>query len=93
MLLIDCPFCGPRDEIEFRCGGQSHIRRPGPAADVSDAEWCAYLFERRNPRGLHFERWVHIAGCGLWFNLARDTATHRVAADYAMTDPKPEPLT
>jgi len=90
MLLIECPFCGPRDEIEFRCGGQSHIQRPGPASQVPDAEWAAYLFERRNPRGMHFERWVHVAGCGQWFNLARDTTTHRIEAVYAMTDARPE---
>ncbi|MGH6719268.1 MAG: sarcosine oxidase subunit delta, partial [Alphaproteobacteria bacterium] len=35
MLLIACPFCGPRDETEFRCGGESHIIRPGPAPEVS----------------------------------------------------------
>jgi Sarcosine oxidase delta subunit len=29
MMLIDCPFCGPRAELEFTCGGESHIaRRP-----------------------------------------------------------------
>ncbi|HLS32032.1 MAG TPA: sarcosine oxidase subunit delta, partial [Brevibacterium sp.] len=22
MLLIDCPHCGPRDEVEFHYGGQ-----------------------------------------------------------------------
>lgn len=44
MLLIDCPFCGPRAEIEFRCGGESHIQRPGPHTQVSDAEWADYLF-------------------------------------------------
>ncbi|MGZ8625813.1 MAG: sarcosine oxidase subunit delta, partial [Actinomycetota bacterium] len=24
MLLIPCPWCGPRDEVEFRYGGQAH---------------------------------------------------------------------
>jgi sarcosine oxidase subunit delta len=90
MLLIECPFCGPRDEIEFRCGGQSHIARPAPAAQVSDARWGAYMFERDNPRGVHFERWVHQAGCRQWFNLARDTLTHEIRAVYAMTAPRPE---
>jgi len=28
MLLIDCPHCGPRDEIEFRYGGQAGIAYP-----------------------------------------------------------------
>src|SRR3546814_5329175 len=73
MLLIDCPFCGPRAEIEFRCGGESHIQRPGPHDRVSDAEWADYLFNRENPKGEHRERWFHSAGCRRWFNAARDT--------------------
>ena len=28
MLLIDCPWCGPRDECEFSYGGEAHIKRP-----------------------------------------------------------------
>lgn len=89
MLLIPCPWCGPRDEMEFRCGGQSHITRPGPPEQVSDAEWGAYLSERINPRGEHLERWVHAAGCRRWFNVARDTATHRIRAVYGMTEAAP----
>jgi len=88
MLLITCPFCGPRDEIEYRCGGESHIVRPQLAA--TDKEWAEYLYSRKNPRGVHFERWVHVAGCGLWFNVARDTVTHEMCAIYAMGDAKPD---
>jgi sarcosine oxidase subunit delta len=87
MLLITCPWCGPRDEIEFNCGGQTHITRPQET--VSDEIWGAYLFERENPRGIHKERWVHAAGCRRWFNVARDTVTHRIVAVYRMTDPIP----
>ena len=90
MLLIKCPFCGPRDEIEFRCAGQSHIVRPGPAAEVSDADWGAYLFQRDNPRGVHYERWLHAAGCRQWFNVARDTVSHEIHAVYSITAPPPE---
>lgn len=89
MLLIDCPWCGARDEQEFRCGGQSHIVRPEPPETVSDAEWARYLFERINPRGVHYERWLHAYGCRRWFNVARDTVTHDIHATYRMTDPAP----
>ena len=92
MLLIECPFCGPRDEEEFRCAGESHIARPVPSEAVDDARWADYLHNRINPRGLHFERWCHSAGCGQWFNLARDTVTHRIAAVYRMGEPPPEDL-
>ena len=89
MLKIDCPFCGPRDEVEFRCGGQSHITRPGPHGEVSDARWSEYLHQRINPKGFHYERWLHVYGCRQWFNLARCTVTHEIRAIYRMTDPKP----
>ncbi|MDP9142619.1 MAG: sarcosine oxidase subunit delta [Pseudomonadota bacterium] len=90
MLKLNCPFCGVRDENEFRCGGQSHIQRPGPHDQVSDAQWAAYLFFRENPKGWHYERWLHIAGCRQWFNVARHTVTHEIRVIYAMTDPKPD---
>jgi sarcosine oxidase subunit delta len=90
MLLIPCPWCGPRDEIEFRCGGQSHLARPGPPEAVSDAEWTEYLYVRDNPKGVHFERWVHRYGCRQWFNLARDTTSHAILAAYRMGEPRPE---
>lgn len=89
MLLIDCPWCGPREELEFRCGGESHVSRPGPAETVSDVDWGAYLFLHRNPKGLNFERWVHVFGCRRWFNLARSTVTHRIVAIYGMHEPAP----
>ncbi len=92
MLLIPCPVCGPRDEIEFRSGGEGHIQRPGPATEVSAEAWADYLFTRKNPRGVHFERWVHAGGCGRWFNLARCTATHQIQAVYPMGASKPEDL-
>lgn len=85
MLLIGCPHCGPRAEVEFRCGGQAHVQRPGAdGTDVSDEVWAEYLFYRQNSKGEHRERWVHWAGCRLWFNLVRDTRTHRIVAIYPM---------
>lgn len=89
MLLIECPWCGLRDEHEFRCGGQSHIVRPGLPETVSDLQWSAYLFDRINPKGMHFERWVHAFGCRRWFNVARSTVDHSILATYRMTDRAP----
>jgi len=84
MLLIECPYCGPRAELEFRYGGQAHIERPGPYDTVTEREWSDYLFYRTNPKGEHRERWLHAAGCRRWFNVARDTASHRIVAVYPM---------
>lgn len=88
MLQINCPWCGTRDEDEFTWGGQSHIQRPDPAT-VTDEAWADYLFMRTNPKGISFERWRHTHGCRQWFNMARDTVTHRIHAVYRMTDAKP----
>jgi heterotetrameric sarcosine oxidase delta subunit len=82
MLLIPCPWCGPRDEIEFRYGGEAHIVRPPDPAALDDAAWAEYLHMRGNPKGALAERWVHQAGCRRWFNLLRDTASHRILAVY-----------
>ena len=84
MLLIECPFCGPRDETEFSCGGEAHIARPLAENKISDADFADYLFMRDNPKGLFLERWRHSAGCRRWFNMARDTVSHDVVEVYLM---------
>lgn len=88
MQSIPCPFCGPRDEVEFRCGGQTHITRPEPEK-ATDEEWAVYLYVRDNPRGWARERWLHAYGCRQWFNLVRNTVTHQIQQTYAMTAPRP----
>lgn len=89
MLLIDCPWCGPTSENEFRCAGESHIQRPGPHTEVSDERWAHYLYYRTNPKGIEHERWLHQFGCGQWFNVARSTVTHEILATYRMADALP----
>jgi heterotetrameric sarcosine oxidase delta subunit len=89
MLKFNCPFCGERDESEFRCGGQAHLVRPGPHSQVSDETWAEYLFMRDNPLGWHRERWLHVQGCRQWFNVLRHTATHQIQAIYSMTGQQP----
>jgi sarcosine oxidase subunit delta len=78
MLLIPCPWCGPRPENEFHYGGEAHIARPSDPAAVDDAAWAAFLYMRSNPKGVHRERWRHQFGCGRFFNAARDTVTDRI---------------
>jgi sarcosine oxidase subunit delta len=81
MLLLTCPCCGvAAEETEFAPGGEAHLRRMGPGS--SDEAFGDYLFERRNPRGVHFERWRHAFGCGKWFHVARCTATLEVFGSY-----------
>ena len=83
MLLIDCPFCGPRPEVEFRHGGEAHVARPANPREVDDHAWSEHLFVRKNPRGIHAERWNHQHGCQRWFNALRDTYTDHFVETYA----------
>jgi sarcosine oxidase, subunit delta len=87
MLRIPCPWCGERDEVEFRSGGESQITRPSYGAD--DSTWARYLFYRNNAKGVQFERWCHEFGCGQWLNVTRDTVTHEIRAVYVQGAPKP----
>src|SRR5258708_2152766 len=89
MLLIPCPHCGPRPEIEFRYGGEAHIARPKNPAALSDAEWAEFLYLRSNPKGRHVERWRHAHGCGRFFNCIRDTITDKIEATYGAGEAAP----
>lgn len=89
MLLIACPWCGEREEVEFHYGGQAHVAYPADPEGLSDAEWAEYLFIRDNPKGPFTERWSHAAGCRRWFNLIRHTVTHEILAVYPAGQPKP----
>jgi heterotetrameric sarcosine oxidase delta subunit len=80
MLRIECPFCGVRDQAEFRFGGELNIHRPADPRRSSDTEWADYLFYRDNLKGPHAERWVHSYGCRRWFRVLRDTATHEIVS-------------
>jgi sarcosine oxidase, subunit delta len=90
MLLIECPWCGARDETEFHYGGEAHIARPAEPEKLSDAEWAQYLFMRNNPKGRLAERWMHAQGCRRWFNAVRDTVTHEIRAVYKMGEKPPD---
>jgi sarcosine oxidase subunit delta len=87
MLLIACPWCGPRPENEFHYGGEAHIARPADPASVNDAAWANFLYMRSNPKGMHTERWRHIHGCGRFFNCMRDTVSDRISATYKPGEP------
>jgi sarcosine oxidase, subunit delta len=84
MLLISCPYCGPRPELEFAYGGQAHIARPADPMSLNDEQWAAYLYIRDNTKGLHHERWRHTNGCGRFFNASRDTTTDVIKRTYRM---------
>jgi sarcosine oxidase, subunit delta len=82
MLTLKCPYCGVQaDETELHGDGQAHLTRFGPGS--TDDQFEDYLFMRPNVRGVHFERWRHVYGCGKWFHAARDTQTLEVFGTYS----------
>ena len=76
MLRLPCPFCGERDETEFRFRGDATVVRPGAGAGLD--EFNAYIYERANPLGWHTEWWLHAAGCRRLLKVERDTLTHEI---------------
>ena len=91
MLLISCPYCGPRPELEFRYAGEAHIARAENPAAETDQAWTEFLYLRTNPKGPHAERWRHTHGCARFFNAVRDTVTDRFLATYKVGENRPEP--
>ncbi len=90
MMVINCPFCGPRNEPEYTYGGQAHVAYPESPDQLTDDEWGQYLFYRDNPRGTHAERWRHSAGCRKWFNVIRTTHTYVISAVYPISEMRPD---
>jgi sarcosine oxidase subunit delta len=90
MLLIVCPFCGNRPEIEFTYGGQAHLARAAKPAELDDQAWTDFLYMRTNTKGIYAERWRHARGCGRFFNAVRDTTTDQFLATYKTGEPQPK---
>ena len=90
MLIITCPWCGPREQTEFAYGGEAHIVRPKDPDALSDEQWGDYVFMRRNPKGRLLEQWAHAFGCRRWFNVERDTVTYAIKSVYKPGEPAPE---
>ena len=90
MLLIRCPHCGERPEVEFRHGGEAHVARPADPSTLDDEAWAGFLYMRANPKGWHFERWRHEHGCGRFFNAVRHTVSDRIVHTYRSGEPRPD---
>ncbi|WP_149537264.1 sarcosine oxidase subunit delta [Siccirubricoccus phaeus] len=75
-MRIPCPFCGPRDEVEFTWRGDASVQRP--AAEAGVEAFHDYVYLRRNPRGWTQEWWQHSAGCRAWLRVERHTMTHEI---------------
>ena len=90
MLLIHCPYCEEeRPELEFRNTGEAHVARSSDLANQSDEDFEKFLYIRENPKGVNFERWRHIHGCGRFFNAVRHTVSDKFLLVYKAGEPKP----
>lgn len=75
MMLIRCPWCGPRAAAEFHYAGELKAR-PGPES-VTPGAWRDYLYFPANPCGLVTESWYHRMGCRRFFTIERDTLSNQ----------------
>ena len=78
MLRIPCPWCGERDETEFRYRGDASRAAAAPRMPAL-AAFIAYVYERDNPRGWHVEWWLHVGGCRRLLKVVRHTLSHEIA--------------
>lgn len=78
-MIIKCPYCGPRDVIEFTYQGDATRKRPDLASIDQDA-WNSYVFDRTNPGGPHREFWLHTGGCRQHLLVTRDMTTHTISS-------------
>ncbi|NDV85837.1 sarcosine oxidase subunit delta [Aurantimonas aggregata] len=90
MLLIHCPYCeDDRPELEFRHAGEAHVSRPSQTVEPGRAVAEA-LYLRTNTRGVVFERWRHVHGCGRFFNAARHSVSDAFLAFYKAGEKRPD---
>ncbi|MEM9331972.1 MAG: sarcosine oxidase subunit delta [Pseudomonadota bacterium] len=91
MLLIYCPYCEEYlPEIEFHCEGEAHIERPTNMADISDEDFEKFFFIRENQKGIVYERWRHVHGCGRFFNVVRHSVSDKIIMTYKAGEPRPK---
>ncbi len=78
MILIPCPYCGPRNASEFHYTGEQRSR-PDPNQTTPGA-WRSYLYMQSNEAGWAAETWWHGSGCRRYLTVERHTVTNEVRA-------------
>jgi sarcosine oxidase, subunit delta len=76
MMMLPCPWCGPRDAGEFAQVGEV-TARPDPATATPE-RWRAYLYLRANARDWITESWYHRMGCRRFIIVQRHTETNEI---------------
>ena len=78
-MLINCPYCGPRDAAEYTYQGDGNRTRPDPMSQDIQA-WNEYIYDRVNIAGDQNEIWQHSGGCRAHLRVTRNTLTHKVSS-------------
>jgi len=78
-MLISCPYCGPRDLIEFSYQGDANRTRPDRVS-MDVPAWNTYIYDRVNTAGDHAEFWQHSGGCRMYMRVVRSTLTHAITS-------------
>lgn len=89
MHQIDCPWCGVRDEVEFRYRGDATVTRPAP--DAGPEAFHDFVYSRTNPKGWHVEWWHHQGGCRQLVKVLRHTVTHQIRGTAKANEPLAPP--
>jgi heterotetrameric sarcosine oxidase delta subunit len=77
MLLIDCPHCCQREQVEF---AYERTLDSVVTPDMVPEEAVRRLYARANPRGVDDELWRHVYGCRQWLTMRRHRRTHEIVA-------------
>jgi heterotetrameric sarcosine oxidase delta subunit len=88
MILVPCPYCGPRNASEFRWCGELK-GRPDPNS-VTPERWRDYLYFKANLAAWITETWYHREGCGRYFRTERHTTSNEIRAIRAERKPGTE---
>ncbi len=72
MTRLACPFCGPRELLEFE------FHKTLPSAGSAGA--FARTYERVADPELSIEYWQHVAGCRAWLLVHRNPTSGAVLA-------------
>jgi sarcosine oxidase, subunit delta len=86
MILVPCPYCGPRNTSEFRWCGEVKSRPDSNRA--TPEQWRDYLYLKSNGVGWITETWYHREGCGRYFRTERHTLTNEIRAIHDESKPE-----
>ena len=91
MLLIRCPYCGERPEIEFRHGGRGAHRAPARSGvAVATPNGRTIFTTAPIRRACTPSAGATSHGCGRFFNALRDTISDFFLTTYKLGEPRPD---